>query len=102
MRGERRLADMKRTIYELADHLFSKQGLVYALLTAQLGLLLEYYLLVFSPRTVVVLAALHATFLATVAAYTKRESLEDGFVGTLEKQTDKRTNEDVTEFSEDE
>jgi uncharacterized protein YacL len=93
---------MKRSIYELTDALFSKQGLVYALLTAQLGLLLEYYLLVFSPQTVFVLAALHLTFVGTVAAYVKRESLENGFVGTLETQAEKRTNEDVTEFGDDE
>jgi hypothetical protein len=92
---------MKRTIYEFTDHIFGKQGIVYALITAQLGLLLEYYLLVFTPKTVAVLAVLHVTLLATVATYIKRESLENGFVGTLENQVNKRVNEKLDTYSQD-
>jgi len=93
---------MKKNLYALADTVFEAQGLVYALLTAQLALLLEYYILVFSPNMHLALVSIHVTLPITVLLYLKRQELEDGFVGTIEKQANKRTNRDLTEFREDE
>ena len=92
---------MKRELYRLGDAIFGKQGIVYALLTAQLALLLEYYLIVVSPGELLVLIALHLTFPLTVFLYAKRQALEDGFIGKIEEKSEQVVNRDITDYGKE-